>query len=98
MAKAPAAKTASKKIPNAPTASKEDLLRFYREMVLIRRFEERAGQLYGMGLIGGFCHLYIGQEAVAVGVQESVRQGHDKIITGIATTATCCARAWIRKR
>jgi pyruvate dehydrogenase E1 component alpha subunit len=82
MAKAPAAKTASKKIPNAPTASREDLLRFYREMVLIRRFEERAGQLYGMGLIGGFCHLYIGQEAVAVGVQESVKQGHDKIITG----------------
>lgn len=69
-------------IPNTPGASKEDLLRFYREMVLIRRFEERAGQLYGMGLIGGFCHLYIGQEAVAVGVQESVRQGHDKIITG----------------
>ena len=84
MAKAPASKTTSKaeKIPNTPTASKEDLLRFYREMVLIRRFEERAGQLYGMGLIGGFCHLYIGQEAVAVGVQESVRQGHDKIITG----------------
>ncbi|MDP2765745.1 MAG: pyruvate dehydrogenase (acetyl-transferring) E1 component subunit alpha [Brevundimonas sp.] len=84
MAKAPASKTPSKatKIPNTPAASKEDLLRFYREMVLIRRFEERAGQLYGMGLIGGFCHLYIGQEAVAVGVQESVRQGHDKIITG----------------
>ncbi|CAN5292859.1 pyruvate dehydrogenase (acetyl-transferring) E1 component subunit alpha [soil metagenome] len=84
MAKAPAAKAAPKavKIPNTPTASKEDLLRYYREMVLIRRFEERAGQLYGMGLIGGFCHLYIGQEAVAVGVQESVRQGHDKIITG----------------
>ncbi|MGV9006155.1 MAG: pyruvate dehydrogenase (acetyl-transferring) E1 component subunit alpha [Brevundimonas sp.] len=84
MAKAPAAKIDSKsaKIPNTPGASKDDLLRFYREMVLIRRFEERAGQLYGMGLIGGFCHLYIGQEAVAVGVQESVRQGHDKIITG----------------
>ena len=84
MAKAPAAKSASKAttLPNTPAASKEDLLRFYREMVLIRRFEERAGQLYGMGLIGGFCHLYIGQEAVAVGVQESVRQGHDKIITG----------------
>jgi pyruvate dehydrogenase E1 component alpha subunit len=85
MAKAPAAKTeskASKNIPNALQASKEDLLRYYREMVLIRRFEERAGQLYGMGLIGGFCHLYIGQEAVAVGVQESVKQGHDKIITG----------------
>jgi pyruvate dehydrogenase E1 component alpha subunit len=88
MAKAPSAKTAAKpaaktdKIPNTPTASKEDLLRYYREMVLIRRFEERAGQLYGMGLIGGFCHLYIGQEAVAVGVQESVKQGYDKIITG----------------
>ena len=85
MAKAPAAKADSSKarsIPNTPQASKEDLLRYYREMVLIRRFEERAGQLYGMGLIGGFCHLYIGQEAVAVGVQDSVKQGHDKIITG----------------
>ena len=73
---------ASAKIPNTPTATKDELLSYYREMVLIRRFEERAGQLYGMGLIGGFCHLYIGQEAVAVGVQASVRQGHDKIITG----------------
>jgi pyruvate dehydrogenase E1 component alpha subunit len=73
---------AGAKIPNAPTATKEELLAYYREMVLIRRFEERAGQLYGMGLIGGFCHLYIGQEAVAVGVQASVKQGHDKIITG----------------
>lgn len=85
MAKAAAQKnspSAGDKIPNTPQASKEDLLRFYREMVLIRRFEERAGQLYGMGLIGGFCHLYIGQEAVAVGVQESVKQGYDKIITG----------------
>ena len=45
------------------------LLGFYRQMLLIRRFEEKAGQLYGMGLIGGFCHLYIGQEAVAVGLQ-----------------------------
>jgi pyruvate dehydrogenase E1 component alpha subunit len=72
----------SGKLPNGPTATKEELLAFYREMVLIRRFEERAGQLYGMGLIGGFCHLYIGQEAVAVGVQASVKQGHDKIITG----------------
>ncbi len=72
----------SGKLPNTPTATKDELLAFYREMVLIRRFEERAGQLYGMGLIGGFCHLYIGQEAVAVGVQASVKQGHDKIITG----------------
>src|SRR5688572_21223940 len=61
---------------------RELLLSYYREMLLIRRFEEKAGQLYGMGLIGGFCHLYIGQEAVAVGVQASVKQGHDKIITG----------------
>ncbi|MEG2314160.1 thiamine pyrophosphate-dependent enzyme, partial [Brevundimonas sp.] len=86
MAKAAVQKSSSEqgdiRIPNTPQASKEDLLRYYREMVLIRRFEERAGQLYGMGLIGGFCHLYIGQEAVAVGVQESVKQGHDKIITG----------------
>ena len=57
------------------------LLQFYRDMLLIRRFEERAGQLYGMGLIGGFCHLYIGQEAIAVGVQ-AVRKPGDQIITG----------------
>jgi pyruvate dehydrogenase E1 component alpha subunit len=62
-------------------AGKEDLLRHYRDMLLIRRFEERAGQLYGMGLIGGFCHLYIGQEAIAVGVQ-AVKQPGDQIITG----------------
>jgi pyruvate dehydrogenase E1 component alpha subunit len=57
------------------------LLAFYREMLLIRRFEEKAGQLYGMGLIGGFCHLYIGQEAVAVGIQNALRPG-DSVITG----------------
>jgi pyruvate dehydrogenase E1 component alpha subunit len=50
-------------------------------MLLIRRFEERAGQLYGMGLIGGFCHLYIGQEAIAVGMQSIARKG-DQVITG----------------
>jgi pyruvate dehydrogenase E1 component alpha subunit len=50
-------------------------------MLLIRRFEERAGQLYGMGLIGGFCHLYIGQEAIAVGMQAAKRPG-DQVITG----------------
>ena len=54
-----------------PDGNPEELLSFYREMLLIRRFEERAGQLYGMGLIGGFCHLYIGQEAVVVGMQAS---------------------------
>jgi pyruvate dehydrogenase E1 component alpha subunit len=51
-------------------------------MVLIRRFEERAGQLYGLGLIGGFCHLYIGQEAVAVGLQSALAPGKDSVITG----------------
>jgi pyruvate dehydrogenase E1 component alpha subunit len=60
---------------------KDELLKYYRDMLLIRRFEERAGQLYGMGLIGGFCHLYIGQEAIAVGVQ-AVKQPGDEIITG----------------
>ena len=60
---------------------KDELLGFYRDMLLIRRFEERAGQLYGMGLIGGFCHLYIGQEAIAVGMQ-SIKQPGDQVITG----------------
>src|SRR5690606_4291883 len=73
MAKAAAKATA--KSGSKPKADKAELLRFYREMLLIRRFEERAGQLYGMGLIGGFCHLYIGQEAVAVGAQASFKPG-----------------------
>jgi pyruvate dehydrogenase E1 component alpha subunit len=64
------------------TPSKEELLRFYEQMVLIRRFEERAGQLYGLGLIGGFCHLYIGQEAVAVGLQSALNSPLDSVITG----------------
>ncbi|MGE3302569.1 MAG: pyruvate dehydrogenase (acetyl-transferring) E1 component subunit alpha [Hyphomonadaceae bacterium] len=58
-----------------------ELLAYYRTMLLIRRFEERAGQLYGMGLIGGFCHLYIGQEAVVVGMQAAIEDG-DQVITG----------------
>ena len=66
--------------PNAH-ADKDAQLGWYRDMLLIRRFEERAGQLYGMGLIGGFCHLYIGQEAIAVGMQ-SVKRPQDSIITG----------------
>ena len=66
---------------NQPTPSKDEMLGWYREMLLIRRFEERAGQLYGMGLIGGFCHLYIGQEAIAVGV-ESIKRKGDEVITG----------------
>ena len=58
----------------------QELLSFYKDMLLIRRFEEKAGQLYGMGLIGGFCHLYIGQEAVVVGLEAAAEDG-DKRIT-----------------
>jgi pyruvate dehydrogenase E1 component alpha subunit len=77
----PDAKANGKSAKAGPKADREELLGYYRTMLLIRRFEERAGQLYGMGLIGGFCHLYIGQEAVAVGVQAVKRPG-DQIITG----------------
>ncbi len=59
---------------------RDRLMQAYRDMLLIRRFEERAGQLYGMGLIGGFCHLYIGQEAVVVGIQGALAPG-DQVIT-----------------
>ena len=72
--------TKTKPATALPASNKEDLLGFYRQMLLIRRFEERAGQLYGMGLIGGFCHLYIGQEAIAVGMQ-SIKEPGDQIIT-----------------
>ncbi|MFC3785097.1 pyruvate dehydrogenase E1 component alpha subunit [Sphingopyxis italica] len=98
MAKAPARtspapkKTAStpapatnREMPRDPVpydASPEELEKFYREMLLIRRFEEKAGQLYGLGLIGGFCHLYIGQEAVAVGLQSALDGDKDSVITG----------------
>ena len=63
------------------SATTDELLKYYRDMLLIRRFEERAGQLYGMGHIGGFCHLYIGQEAVVVGM-EAVKKEGDQTITG----------------
>jgi len=69
----------SKKVP--AKASKADMLKFYHEMLLIRRFEEKAGQLYGMGKIAGFCHLYIGQEAVVTGMQACLKDG-DQVITG----------------
>jgi pyruvate dehydrogenase E1 component alpha subunit len=64
----------------ADAAEQQALLQAFRTMLLIRRFEERAGQLYGMGLIGGFCHLYIGQEAVVVGMQMAIEDG-DTVIT-----------------
>ena len=66
---------------NVVSGAPELLKRFYRDMLMIRRFEEKAGQLYGMGLIGGFCHLYIGQEAVAVGIQHALSDV-DSVITG----------------
>src|SRR6516164_724302 len=64
-----------------PDFNQEQELHAYRQMLLIRRFEEKAGQLYGMGLIGGFCHLYIGQEAVVIGMQFAIKEG-DEVITG----------------
>jgi pyruvate dehydrogenase E1 component alpha subunit len=66
--------------PSVPSFTPEQELKAYRDMLLIRRFEEKAGQLYGMGLIGGFCHLYIGQEAVVVGM-EMMRAEGDQVIT-----------------
>ncbi|WP_323033015.1 pyruvate dehydrogenase (acetyl-transferring) E1 component subunit alpha [Paracoccus sp. (in: a-proteobacteria)] len=74
MVRKPAAKQST------PNVSKDELLQYYRDMLLIRQFEEKAGQLYGMGLIGGFCHLYIGQEAVVVGLESTAKEG-DKRIT-----------------
>src|SRR3954449_9215122 len=68
-------------VSDVPEFNREQELRAYRDMLLIRRFEEKAGQLYGMGLIGGFCHLYIGQEAVVVGMQMTIKPG-DEVITG----------------
>ncbi len=79
-----AKRSSSQKPPSTPKPkafNKQDELDAYREMLLIRRFEEKAGQLYGMGLIGGFCHLYIGQEAVVVGMQMALQPG-DQVITG----------------
>jgi pyruvate dehydrogenase E1 component alpha subunit len=74
-------KGAVKAAANTPTFTRDEELHAYREMLLIRRFEEKAGQMYGMGLIGGFCHLYIGQEAVVVGMQMATKSG-DQVITG----------------
>jgi len=71
---------AARKATKKPNVSADALKTYYRDMLLIRRFEEKAGQLYGMGLIGGFCHLYIGQEAVVVGLEAAADEG-DKRIT-----------------
>ena len=88
--KAAASKASPKSRSSLPTAvdapapadfTKEQELQAYRDMLLIRRFEEKAGQLYGMGFIGGFCHLYIGQEAVVTGMQMATGKG-DQVITG----------------
>jgi pyruvate dehydrogenase E1 component alpha subunit len=71
---------ATRKTSTKPNVSADELKAYYKDMLLIRRFEEKAGQLYGMGLIGGFCHLYIGQEAVVVGLEAAAEEG-DKRIT-----------------
>lgn len=69
------------KSPRKAKITTDQKLKFYKDMLLIRRFEEKAGQLYGRGLIAGFCHLYIGQEAVVVGMQDCIGDG-DQVITG----------------
>jgi pyruvate dehydrogenase E1 component alpha subunit len=76
-----AVRDAGAETPEIPALTKDQELSAYRQMLLIRRFEEKAGQMYGMGLIGGFCHLYIGQEAVVVGMQMTLKPG-DEVITG----------------
>ncbi len=83
MAKQPRTKTPTRKRSKpakSRTPTKDELLDYLRSMLLIRRFEEKAGQMYGMGLIGGFCHLYIGQEAVVTGMQAVIEDG-DGVIT-----------------
>jgi len=76
-----AKKSSQKKAAKLLKTDKDELLKYYRDMLLIRRFEEKAGQLYGMGQIAGFCHLYIGQEAVVVGARAGMIEG-DQMITG----------------
>ncbi|MGK7754710.1 MULTISPECIES: pyruvate dehydrogenase (acetyl-transferring) E1 component subunit alpha [unclassified Roseovarius] len=72
---------AARKTTKKPNVSADELKKYYRDMLLVRRFEEKAGQLYGMGLIGGFCHLYIGQEAVVVGLEATAEDGDKRITT-----------------
>lgn len=83
------AKTASNGVGhNSRAYTAEELLSYYKDMLLIRRFEEKAGQLYGMGLIAGFCHLYIGQEAVVVGCRAATEKG-DAAVTGYRDHGHC---------
>ncbi len=87
--------SAAKALANTPTFTRDEDLHAYREMLLIRRFEEKSGQMYGMGLIGGFCHLYIGQEAVVIGMQmasiPAIRSS-----PAIEIMDTCWPAAWNR--
>ncbi len=75
----------------AEPAAGEELLACYRQMLLLRRFEEKAGQMYGLGLIGGFCHLYIGQEAVAVGIENAIDRD-DPVVTSYRCHGHAVAR------
>ncbi len=84
---------ATRKVAAKPNVSAEELLGYYRDMLMIRRFEEKAGQLYGMGLIGGFCHLYIGQEAVVVGLEAAAKEG-DKRVTSYRDHGHMLPAAW----
>ncbi len=87
---------AAKKSKKNNSPDVETLKSLYREMLLIRRFEEKAGQLYGMGLIGGFCHLYIGQEAVVTGIQ-SQQEPQDTVVTSYRDHAHMLACRMDRK-
>ena len=85
---ATARSTRSSKSATPSEPSIDDLIGYYKDMLVIRRFEEKAGQLYGMGLIGGFCHLYIGQEAVVVGMHAAIDEG-DTVVTSALPSAAC---------
>ena len=89
-------RSASRKNSLPTDFTRDEDVKAYHEMLMIRRFEEKAGQMYGMGLIGGFCHLYIGQEAVVVGMERRKRMVI-RSLPAIATTAICWRAAWIRK-
>ena len=87
--KAKSSSRAKRQAATAKAFTREEQLDAYRMMLLIRRFEEKAGQLYGMGHIGGFCHLYIGQEAVVVGMQADL-QPADQVITAYRDHGHIC--------